>query len=610
MPGARRSRPTPPASSCSSSTRPGAVVKDAEVTVINDADRRGPRGDVGRRRQRDVPGAVADRHLHGHASRSRASATKTRGDITLRAGETATLKVKLLVGSGEDRSHRLRHRRRACAPTRRSAAASTARRSTRRRSSAARSRRCRCSTRRSARARAPATCSSTPPTSSPASGSRRTTTFMLDGASNDEGWGRQTMLATVPLGAVQEVAVLSNAFSAEFGWTAGPALNIVTKSGTNALHGEGLYLGRPGGWQAKTFSTDGFCPPSVSTLHDAGARSTAINPADTAGRAEPGLRLDRRADRRRTRRSSSPPPTTRGRIGRRSSRPTLPAFVLPADGSLDYVGHYRQELFNARVDHKLTPAQTLMVRVNFDHFYDTNPERRRRRHQRADRRAPVHARRLDDAGQPHGRARRSNLLNEARVAYLNGDPVTLWEAQELSTTYTRAGSVPFTIGESRSSDIFGHQFQFADTLSWSRGRHTLRFGGSVDPPHLGRHRQRAGPGDARHVHVPQHDDGAVRAADAGRRAAVHAADQLRHHQLRAEAVDVGGVRAGQLPRAATTSRRRRPSLRPADADRRDDELRAAPRLRLASRRRRAHRRSAAATGCTTRRSAPTRSPAR
>ncbi len=73
---------------------------------------------------------------------------------------------------------------------------------------------------------------------------------MLDGASNDESWGRQTMLATVPVGAVQEISILSNAFSAEFGWTAGPALNIVTKSGTNAFHGEGLYLARPGSWQS------------------------------------------------------------------------------------------------------------------------------------------------------------------------------------------------------------------------------------------------------------------------------------------------------------------------------------------------------------------------
>src|SRR3954466_13048164 len=111
------------------------------------------------------------------------------------------------------------------------------------------------------------------------SGSRRTTTYMLDGASNDEGWGRQTMLTTVPLGAVQEANVLTNAFSAEFGWTAGPAFNIVTKSGTNAVRGEALYMGRPGGWQAKTFGTDGFCAPSVPSCLTP-ATLTAVNPAD------------------------------------------------------------------------------------------------------------------------------------------------------------------------------------------------------------------------------------------------------------------------------------------------------------------------------------------
>ena len=71
-------------------------------------------------------------------------------------------------------------------------------------------------------------------------GSRRATSFTLDGANNDEGWGRQTAIATVPLGAIQEIQVLTNAFSPEFGWTSGPALNIVTKSGTNSLHGEAL----------------------------------------------------------------------------------------------------------------------------------------------------------------------------------------------------------------------------------------------------------------------------------------------------------------------------------------------------------------------------------
>jgi hypothetical protein len=39
--------------------------------------------------------------------------------------------------------------------------------------------------------------------------------------------------------------------------------------------------------------------------------------------------------------------------------------------------------------------------------------------------------------------------------------------------------VPFTIGQSRASNIFSHQAQVSDTLSWSRGKHYFRFGGSV-----------------------------------------------------------------------------------------------------------------------------------
>ncbi len=307
-------------------------------------------------------------------------------------------------------------------------------------------------------------------------GSRRTTTFMLDGASNDESWGRQTMIATVPVGAVQEVSVMSNAFSAEFGWTAGPALNIVTKSGTNVLHGEGLYLARPGGTQAKNFSTDGFCPPSVASCITP-TTLDAINPADVpdelnqfSGSVGGPVIKDKTfffatADYSRQDRTTF-------------LSPTLPSFVLPQDGSLEYVGHYRQKLFNARGDHKLTANQTLMVRANIDHMFDTNPN-----DAVVGTNAPTVARLYTrnswTAQVNHTTVLSSTLLNEARFAYLNGDPVTLWEAQDLSTTYTRAGSVPFTIGESRSADLFGHQYQIADTLSWARGRHNLRFGGSL-----------------------------------------------------------------------------------------------------------------------------------
>jgi hypothetical protein len=307
-------------------------------------------------------------------------------------------------------------------------------------------------------------------------GSRRTTTTTLDGANNDEAWGRQTMIATVPLGAIQEFTVLSNAFSAEFGWTAGPALNIVTKSGTNSLHGEALYMNRPGDWQAKTFSTKGFCPPSVSSCVTP-STLTAINPVDipdalsqVSGSIGGALIKDK------TFFFVTGDYTRQNRTAFLSS--TLPAFLLPADGHLDYEGHYRQTLVNGRLDHRLTANQNLMFRVNVDRFHDDNPQDAVGG-TNAPSLARGYARRSWTMQLNHTAVITPNLLNEARVSYLHGDPVTQWEATTLSTSYTRAGSVPFTAGQSRLSNLYGYQTQFSDTLSWTHGVHHVRFGGSV-----------------------------------------------------------------------------------------------------------------------------------
>jgi hypothetical protein len=307
-------------------------------------------------------------------------------------------------------------------------------------------------------------------------GSRRATTFLLDGASNDEGWGRQTAIATVPLGAIQEMTVLSNAFSSEFGWTSGPALNIVTKSGTNGFHGEGLFMGRPGGWQAKTFSTRGFCPPSVPTCVTPSTLQ-AINPVDIPDAlSQASGSIGGPVVKDKTFFFATADYTRQNRTTFLST--TLPAFVLPADGHLDYTGHYRQFLFDGRVDHKLTSNQTLMFRFNVDRFFDDNPQDAVGGTS-APSVARKYSRRAWTAQINYTSVLSAHLLNEARFAYLHGDPVTLWEAQTLSTTYTRGGAVPFTIGQSRVSDLWSHQLQFADTVSWSRGKHYLRFGGSV-----------------------------------------------------------------------------------------------------------------------------------
>src|SRR5206468_12863290 len=123
--------------------------------------------------------------------------------------------------------------------------------------------------------------------------------------------------------------------SAEFGWTAGPALNIVTKSGTNDLHGEALYVARPGGMQANTFSTDGFCAPSVSTCTTP-STLTAINPADLPDELNQiSGSIGGRIVRDKTFFFATADYTRQDRTTFLSS--TLPSFVLPADGSLTYV---------------------------------------------------------------------------------------------------------------------------------------------------------------------------------------------------------------------------------------------------------------------------------
>ena len=307
-------------------------------------------------------------------------------------------------------------------------------------------------------------------------GGRRQTTTLLDGASDDEGWGRQTAIATVPIGSVQEVNVLTNAFSAEFGWTAGPALNIVTKSGTNQVHGEALYMFRPGSWQAKSFSTKNFCPESVPTCV-VPSTLTSISPIDVpdelnqySGSIGGPMVKDK------TFYFATIDHTRQNRTTSLSS--TLPALVGLTDSELDVIGHYRQTLFDGRLDHRFSSSQSLMWRFNLDRFFDDNPQ-----DAVSGNVAPSAARRYSRAGWTtqvnYTAVITPNLLNEARFAYLNGDPVTRWEAANLSTVYTRGGNAPFTIGQSRLSDLWGRQSQFSDTLSWTVRGHYLRFGGSV-----------------------------------------------------------------------------------------------------------------------------------
>lgn len=84
----------------------------------------------------------------------------------------------------------------------------------------------------------------------------RTNLVSMDGGENDSGAGG-LRTANVPLESVQEFQVNRNSFNAEFGFTAGSTVNVVTKSGTNRFHGSGFIFFRDQHTQARNyFDTD------------------------------------------------------------------------------------------------------------------------------------------------------------------------------------------------------------------------------------------------------------------------------------------------------------------------------------------------------------------
>jgi hypothetical protein len=67
--------------------------------------------------------------------------------------------------------------------------------------------------------------------------------IMLDGASNNDDF-RASVGMRVPLDAVGEYSVVTSAFTAEIGRAGGGVVNVVTKQGTNALHGSAYLFNR------------------------------------------------------------------------------------------------------------------------------------------------------------------------------------------------------------------------------------------------------------------------------------------------------------------------------------------------------------------------------
>ena len=304
-------------------------------------------------------------------------------------------------------------------------------------------------------------------------GGRRQADFVVDGATGAEPWDRQTMFSTLPVSAVQEMNVLSRAFSTEFGWTSSTAVNIVTKAGSNVRHGEALLMGRPGGPQAATMSSGQQCPSSITTCVAPavnGAPAPILPPDIPDSAVQGSFALGGAITPDRTHYFVAADLTHQDR--------TAPLTTPLLAAGTTFVGAYRQALVNARVDHKLTQWDALMARINIDRFHDTNPQ------------DVVSGNVLPSAGRRfarHAWGMQVNdtsivspaMVNEARLEFQNADPVSSFDPLTPTTQFTRAGAVPFTSGESRFAHVFSRVAQLSDTFTWTREQHDIRLGGSL-----------------------------------------------------------------------------------------------------------------------------------
>ena len=94
---------------------------------------------------------------------------------------------------------------------------------------------------------------------------RRQASFSVDGANGNDSWGRQTLFSSVPLAAVQEVGILTNAFSAAYGGSTGSAVNIITRRGVNRLRGQFIEVWRP---TATSAALSGFSSSNAASGND------------------------------------------------------------------------------------------------------------------------------------------------------------------------------------------------------------------------------------------------------------------------------------------------------------------------------------------------------
>lgn len=267
----------------------------------------------------------------------------------------------------------------------------------------------------------------------------RDTQHRLDGNTNYDTLFNNTPLQRVSLSSIQEFRVLANQFSAEHGSTSAGLVINTTKSGTDELHGEVFFYGRPSGIQAR---------PPLATLripNELLQGGAAAGGPLVAGRTYWFANYERIHQNR--------------------------GSFIQSPAPDFFVGEFRDNLAMFKLDHRFSDRHWLSARVNGHRDTNTNPNDRVGGLLQAS--AANFSAGQAVSGQVNDTITRGALVNEFRLGYINAVPSSTSPLNP-QTAVVRPGFS--TEGASSYSTVRTEVYQVADQVSWQRGSHTLKAG--------------------------------------------------------------------------------------------------------------------------------------
>jgi hypothetical protein len=312
----------------------------------------------------------------------------------------------------------------------------------------------------------------------PGSMNNRGNLYNVDGANITDQLvsGRDSTGASID--EVQEFQVLTNNYNAEFGQATGLVMNVVTKSGSNAIHGDGhMYFRGRNLAASDPFYNLGFLDPGTGLVTD--PRCPHVGTSDIAGcprapfhRKEGGFTLGG--------------PFIKDKLfwfsSYELSREGVPETLTPGaalGGNVTVPKPTNNLLYSGKVDWHITPNETLSARYAVDRLRQSNVLVQTGNNITPD---DLTSSTINNASLNTGLVSSITpaLTNEARFVFYRFVTATSDNTNAPGVIHANLPGSP-TTGADFCCPQGGLQkrYQYVDNLTWTKGRHTFKTGLNV-----------------------------------------------------------------------------------------------------------------------------------